>query len=520
MADGPVVLVILDGWGLGPTDPGNAVLAARTATMDRLSATYPFTRLLASGRDVGLPPGQMGNSEVGHLNLGAGFVVYQWITRIDAAIEDRSFFQTPALVQAIEHARNPGRKLHLLGLIGSGGVHASQRHLYALLELCRARGIDEVYIHAFTDGRDTPPTSGLEFMRELIANAARIGCGRVATVSGRYYAMDRDQRWSRTEKAYDAIVCGQGPVAPDPISAIQAAYAADVTDEFILPTVITGASGRPLAPIADGDAVIIFNFRSDRPRQLTMALTEPEFSGFPRCRLPNRLDVVTLTEYEKGLPVKVAFPPQDVEYPLARVLSAAGYKQFHSAETEKYAHVTYFFNGGQEEAFPGEDRRLVPSPRVATYDLQPEMSAPAVTDGVVEAIRGGEYAFIIVNYANCDMVGHTGVFSAAVTAVETVDGSLARVVEATLRAGGVALVTADHGNADEMLVPGTNEVWTAHTLNPVPFVLVAPEASPLRHVRLRPGGRLADVAPTVLDVLGLALPPSMTGQSLIVRGES
>ncbi|HEU5422016.1 MAG TPA: 2,3-bisphosphoglycerate-independent phosphoglycerate mutase [Nitrolancea sp.] len=515
MADRPVVLVILDGWGLAPPDPGNAVRAARTPTMDRLSASYPYTTLRASGLDVGLPAGQMGNSEVGHLNLGAGFVVYQWISRIDAAIADGSFFQNPALVGAVERAKSSGRNLHLLGLLGNGGVHASQQHLYALLRLAQQHGLERVFVHAFTDGRDTPPTSGEGFMRELLEQMRALGVGRVASVSGRYYAMDRDQRWPRTAQAYDAVVCGKGAIAPDPLAAITRSYTAEVTDEFILPTVIVGQDQRPLAPIQPGDSVIVYNFRSDRPRQLTQALSEPGFAAFERCATPSNLAIITMTEYEKDLPVTVAFPPQDVEYPLARILAQAGLAQFHTAETEKYAHVTYFFNGGREEPFPGEERRLVPSPKVATYDLQPEMSAAGVTEGVVGAIRSGRDAFIIVNFANCDMVGHTGVFAAAVNAVETADRCLREVIEATLAAGGVALVTADHGNAEEMLIPGTKEVWTAHTTNPVPFVLVAPVGDPLRHAKLRAGGRLADVAPTVLAVLGLPQPPVMTGQSLI-----
>ncbi|MDI3340789.1 MAG: 2,3-bisphosphoglycerate-independent phosphoglycerate mutase [Sphaerobacter sp.] len=516
MAYRPVVLVILDGWANGPDYPGNAVLAARTPVMDRLTATYPTTALRCSGRDVGLPNDQMGNSEVGHLNLGAGFVVYQWITRIDAAIEDGSFFENPVLVGAVEHARQHGTALHLLGLVSDGGVHSHQRHLYALLDLAHRHGLERVFIHAFTDGRDTPPDSGAGFIQQLVDEAARIGTGRIATISGRYYAMDRDKRWERTAKAYDAIVGGIGVPARDPVEAVRASYDAGVTDEFIVPIVLQ-EGGRPVATVNDGDAVIFFNFRADRARQLTQAMTDPEFNGFARRRVPQGLHFVTMTEYERDFTLPIAFPPQDVVHPLARVLAEAGLRQYHTAETEKYAHVTYFFNGGREEPFPGEDRVLIPSPKVATYDLKPEMSAIPLTDRTVETIQRGEHDFIIINYANGDMVGHTGVFEAAVRAVETVDRCVGRLVEATLGRGGVIIVTADHGNADEMLIPGTTEVWTAHTKNPVPFVLVAPDDSPLRHVRLRSGGRLADVAPTVLDVMGLTPPADMTGRSLIER---
>lgn len=516
MAYRPVVLVILDGWANGPDFPGNAVRAARTPVMDRLTAVYPTTELRCSGRDVGLPDGQMGNSEVGHLNLGAGFVVYQWITRIDAAIEDGSLYANPALLGAIEHARQRGSKLHLMGLVSDGGVHSHQRHLYALLDLAHRHGLEQVFIHVFTDGRDTPPDSGAGFVQQLLDEAARIGTGRVATISGRYYAMDRDKRWDRTQKAYQAIVSGTGVPRYDPVEAIRASYDAGVTDEFIVPVVLMD-EGRPVATLDDGDAVIFFNFRADRARQLTQAITDPGFTGFARDKIPQDLYFVTMTEYERDFDLPIAFPPQDVVRPLARVISDAGLRQYHTAETEKYAHVTYFFNGGREEPFPGEDRVLIPSPKVATYDLQPEMSALPLTDATLEAIESDQYNFIIINYANPDMVGHTGSFEAAVKAVETVDGCVGRLVEATLARGGVALVTADHGNADEMLIPGTQEVWTAHTTNPVPFVLVAPDDSPLRTASLRTGGRLADVAPTVLDVMGIPQPEEMTGRSLILR---
>jgi 2,3-bisphosphoglycerate-independent phosphoglycerate mutase len=453
----------------------------------------------------------MGNSEVGHLNLGAGFVVYQWITLIDTMIAKGEFFRNEALMAAMAAARRPGAKLHLLGLIGTGGVHASAPHLEALLEMAHRERVPEVYVHAFLDGRDTPPQSALGFMHDLEAAMGRIGTGAVATVSGRYYAMDRDRRWERVVKAYDALVLGEGPRAATPAAAIEASYAAGVTDEFVLPTVIDH-EGQPVATIDDGDVVVFFNFRADRARQLSQALLRPDFDGFGRRTVPADLTFVTLTQYEDDLPASVAYPPRDVDEPLARVVSEHGLRQFHTAETEKYPHVTYFFNGGREEPFAGEERQLVPSPKVATYDLQPEMSAIEVTDGLVERIASGIDDFIIVNFANGDMVGHTGVFAAAVTAVETVDACVGRVVEAALARGGALLVTADHGNADEMVDRTTGKPHTAHTTNPVPFVVVS-EAQ--RGSRLREGGILADVAPTVLDLMEMPLAQAMTGQSLL-----
>jgi 2,3-bisphosphoglycerate-independent phosphoglycerate mutase len=515
MRNKPVVLAILDGWARGPEYAGNAILAAKTPTMDRLQANYPTTWLRCCGNDVGLPAGQMGNSEVGHINLGAGFVVYQWITRIDHAIDRGSFFDNQAFLAAVHQAKQNGSALHLIGLLGTGGVHSHQRHLFALLELARRQGVERVFIHACTDGRDTPPTSGLEFMRDLIAETDRLGTGRIATITGRYYAMDRDRRWERTRRAFDAMVSGTGTPALDPLDAIQASYDRHITDEFIEPIVLQSPDGQPVATINEGDAVIFFNFRADRARQLTQALACSSFSGFERPSGFGNPLVVTMTGYQAGLPVQVAFHPQDVAHPLARVLSDAGLAQFHTAETEKYAHVTYFFNGGREEPFPGEDRELIPSPKVPTYDLEPQMSAVGVTDAAVRAIESGKYAFVIINYANGDMVGHTGVFGAAAKAIETVDACTERIVDATLAQGGVALITADHGNADEMLIPGTSDIWTAHTKNPVPFVLVAPEGSPLRHAILSDDGRLANVSPTILAILGIQPPVEMTSESLI-----
>ena len=510
----PVVLVVLDGWGLGRAEPGNAVLAAATPVMDRLWATYPHATLRTSGEDVGLPAGQMGNSEVGHLNLGAGFVVYQWLTRLDRAVADGSFFANPTFLAAVDHARLAGGTLHLMGLVGDGGVHSHSRHLAALLRLTRDQGLTRVAVHTFTDGRDTSPTSGLGYVADLERMMAEFGVGRIATVAGRYYAMDRDQRWERTQRAYDAIVRGIGERATSAVEAIRRSYEAGVTDEFIVPTVIA-AAGEPPVTVRPGDSVVFFNFRADRARQLTQALVEPDFAGFARGEPVPDMYVATMSRYEPGLPVHVAFESQDVVCPVGRAVSDAGLAQFHSAETEKYAHVTYFFNGGREEPFPGEERVLVPSPKVATYDLQPEMSAPGVTDAVVAAIGSGRYAFVIVNFANCDMVGHTGVFDAAMRAVETVDACLGRIVEATLAADGVALVTADHGNAEEMIDRETGRPMTAHTTNPVPVILVAPEDHPLRHARLREDGRLAAVAPTVLGLLGLPIPAEMTELGLI-----
>jgi 2,3-bisphosphoglycerate-independent phosphoglycerate mutase len=512
----PVVLVVLDGWGVGRDDPGNAVLRAATPVMDQLWASYPHATLRTSGEDVGLPDGQMGNSEVGHTNLGAGFVVYQWLTRLDRAIANGEFAANPALNEAIDRTLANGQALHLVGLVSDGGVHSHLRHLEALLRLAAAKGVpaDRVIVHVITDGRDTAPTAGAEYVAQLEQAMADAGVGRIGTVSGRYYAMDRDRRWERTKLAYDAMVNGLGPIADSAAEVIAAAYAAGITDEFIIPTVIgEDETGR----IKPGDSVIFFNFRADRGRQLSEALVGEDFTGWERGpRLPG-LHLVTLARYEESLPAAVAFPPMDVVNPLARVISEAGLTQLHAAETEKYPHVTFFFNGGREEPFAGEERILIPSPKVATYDLQPEMSAPQLTDAVVAAIESGRFHFVIVNFANGDMVGHTGVLPAAIQAVETVDASLGRIVAAALEQGGVALVTADHGNAEEMVELLTGGPMTAHTTNPVPVVLVVPEESPLRHVRLREDGRLASVAPTVLRLLGVPAPPDMTEPSLLVE---
>jgi 2,3-bisphosphoglycerate-independent phosphoglycerate mutase len=535
----PVMLTIMDGWGLAAPGPGNAVDLADTPNVDRWAAACPFTTLNASGLDVGLPEGQIGNSEVGHLNIGAGFVVYQELTRISKAISDGDFFDNPTLIGAIEHANATGGALHLMGLFGPGGVHAHEDHLHALLELARRKGFDRVFLHLFLDGRDVLPRSALGFLDALEAAIAETGVGEVATVSGRYYAMDRDKRWERTGLAYAALVNGEGPTVASAREAIQAAYDKDVGDEFVRPTVIA-RDGSPIATIKDGDAVIFTNFRPDRGRQLTRALVLPDLDALitrhyakqqeEGQKLPDtiwqrgpqlqNLHVVTLTQYEEGLPVHVAFPPRPVREPIAAVVSGAGKRQFHLAETEKYPHVTFFLNGGREEPFEGEERVLVPSPKVATYDLQPEMSAAGVTEALLGAIRSEQYDLIVVNYANPDMVGHTGIIPAVITACETVDRGLGQVIPELLARGGAALLIADHGNAEQMIDPESGGPHTAHTTNPVPCILVAPEGAGLGkgEVSLREGGRLADVAPTLLDLMGLPLAEDMTGESLIVRG--
>lgn len=512
-SQGPVVLVILDGWGLEPAGPGNAVELANTPTFDRLWANYPHATLLTSGIDVGLPRGQMGNSEVGHLNLGAGFVVYQSITRIDLAIEDGEFIRNPVLVGAAQQASEGGRRLHLMGLLSDGGVHSHIRHLEALLNLAARAGDTRVAIHAFLDGRDTSPTGGIGYLAETKRTIEAYGVGRIASVVGRYYAMDRDRRWERTRMVFDMLVNGTGEQATDPIAAVQAHYDGGVTDEFMKPIVVLDDTGEPTT-IQPGDVVVFFNFRADRARQLTQTLVGPPIEG-QSFDAPQDISVVMMTEYADFLPAQVAFPAIDVVFPLARVLSEAGLRQFHTAETEKYAHVTYFLNGGREEPFEGEERELIPSPKVATYDLQPEMSAEGVGSATCAAIEGGDYRFVIVNFANCDMVGHTGVISAAVAATEAVDTQLGRIIDAALASHGTVIVTADHGNAERMLVPGTNQPMTAHTTNPVPVILVSLDDAPQRRVALREGGRLADVAPTVLELLGIAAPAEMTGVSLL-----
>jgi 2,3-bisphosphoglycerate-independent phosphoglycerate mutase len=515
----PVMLAILDGWGERAETEGNGIKLARTPNIDHWRATRPWTLLGAAEKNVGLPPGQMGNSEVGHLNLGAGFVVMQDITLIDDSVADGSFFENDALNNAVRHVKERGAQLHIIGLLGTGGVHSHMNHEKALLELARRNGLDKVYVHAFTDGRDTMPRSGLGYMENLEAFMAEIGAGQVATVIGRYYAMDRDKRWERTKMAYDALVSGVGAPAPSAQAAIQRSYDEGVTDEFIKPAVMFEGD-MPVATVRPGDSIVCFNFRADRVRQITRAFVLQDFDGFARDALRDLL-YVTMTEYEKGLPVEIAFENDDVSVPLAKVISDAGFKQLHVAETEKYAHVTFFFNGGRETPFEGEDRLLVPSPKeVATYDLKPEMSAYGIRDGILKALDEDTYDFIIVNFANADMVGHTGVIPAVVTAVETIDTCLGAIVPALLAKGGVVLITADHGNAELLIDPETGGPHTAHTTNPVPCILVAAEGTGLDQARLRGGGRLSDVAPTILDLLQVGLAPEMTGKSLVVRGAS
>jgi 2,3-bisphosphoglycerate-independent phosphoglycerate mutase len=508
--------MILDGWGLREERENNAIALAHTPNMDRLWADYPHASLDASAKAVGLPPGQMGNSEVGHQNMGAGFVVYQDLTRLDTSIEDGSFFENPELLAACNHVLERGSTLHLLGLLGPGGVHSHWTHLFALLDLARRKGVTNVVYHAFTDGRDTPPQSGKDFMATVLARMQELGVGRVGSVSGRYYGMDRDKRWDRIHKAYDAVVHGQGVRRYDPLSVFDASYADGVTDEFIVPAVVAPEGEEP-QHIRDGDAVIYFNFRSDRGRELTRAIVDPDFHEFDRGDMLHDLTFITMTRYEAGLPVRIAFKAMEVEVPLAKVLSDLGLRQFHIAETEKYAHVTFFFNGRVEQPFPGEDRILVQSPKVATYDLKPEMSAYEIAETLVEKIDAGDYDFIVANYANGDMVGHSGRLDATIRACEVVDECVGRVVDAALAGGGTVLITADHGNADMMVDPETGGPHTFHTTNPVPFILVAPEGSPLRHARIQDGGRLCDISLTILDVMQIDAPEDMTCRSLITR---
>jgi 2,3-bisphosphoglycerate-independent phosphoglycerate mutase len=505
----PVALIVLDGWGYRPETEGNAIALANTPTWDSLWGRGPRTLLEASGLRVGLPEGQMGNSEVGHLNLGAGRVVMQDLVRISSAITDGSFFSNPALTGACRQVKKNDGTLHLMGLIGSGGVHAIDTHLYAMLELAKRESLKRVAIHAFLDGRDSLPKSALGFMEALLDDIRKIGSpAKIASVSGRYYAMDRDQRWDRTGLAYRAIVLGEGPPVTDPLDAIRQTYEAGKTDEFMLPVVVT-ENGKPVAPMKDGDAVICFNYRSDRMRQIVRALIDPGFDGFDVSRRPKVL-VVTLTCYDKTFDVPVAFEPTSMARILAEVLSSRGLDMLKTAETEKYPHVTYFFNGGVEAPFPGEHRVLVPSPKVATYDLMPEMSAAGVTDALVKGITSGEHDFILCNYANADMVGHSGSIPATIKAVETVDQSLARVLKAAESAGMRLIVTADHGNAEMLIDPETGGPHTAHTTNPVPLVIVDWD----QEQRLRTGGALCDVAPTILSMLGIEQPPEMTGTTL------
>jgi 2,3-bisphosphoglycerate-independent phosphoglycerate mutase len=516
----PFVLIVMDGWGINPRQEGNAIALAHTPNIDKIASQWPHTAIKTSGVAVGLPEGQMGNSEVGHQNIGAGKRVLQDYTRVSESIEDGSFFQNPALLKAIQHVKKNSSQLHLCGLLGNGGVHAHESHLEALLRLAQVHDVERVYVHSFTDGRDTSPTGGIEFMKLLQARAREIGGehpAKVASVSGRYYAMDRDNRWDRTGMTYVTMTRGGGQLANSAVAAIQQSYDQGVTDEFIVPTVVMEDT-HPVAVVKAGDALIHYNFRPDRARQLTKAFVMKELplqaeGTFMRGPRLEDLAFVMMTAYEEGLNADVAYRADEVEMPLARVISDDGLRQFHTAETEKYAHVTYFINGRRETPYPGEDRLLVPSPKVPTYDLQPEMSAAGVTDTAVERIRSGQYDLVIMNYANADMVGHTGVIEAAIKAVEVVDTGIGRVVEATMAVGGGLLITADHGNAEQLLYYDTGKPFTAHTTYPVPLYLVVPR---LAHARLRADGILADVAPTIVQVLGIPHPKDMTGKSLIV----
>ncbi len=504
-------LMILDGFGERAEAAGNAVLAAKTPNIDALKQQYPWTKIGASGMSVGLPDGQMGNSEVGHLNIGAGRIVYQELTRITKAISDGDFFQKEEFLGAIENAKQKGTALHLMGLLSDGGVHSHIEHLFALVELAKRQGLEKVYIHCFMDGRDVPPQSGKGYMEQLCKKLEEIGVGQVATVMGRYYAMDRDNRWERVQKAYEAMVLGQGEQNSCPVAAMQASYDAGVTDEFVLPTVIV-KDGEPVAKIGADDSIIFFNFRPDRAREITRTLIDPAFDGFERAYFP--VYYVCMTQYDKTFPnVHVAYKPQVLSNTLGEYLAKNGKKQFRIAETEKYAHVTFFFNGGVEQPNEGEDRFLIPSPKVATYDLQPEMSAYEVAEKACEMIRSGNYDVMILNFANPDMVGHTGVMEAAVKACEAVDECVGKVVAAIREVGGEVIITADHGNSEMMIDPETKGPFTAHTTNLVPCILVSDAR---KDAKLKEGGILADLAPTILELMGLPKPGEMEGSSLIL----
>ena len=501
----PVALLIMDGYGLSDIVEGNAIKAAKTPVLDKYFAQYPNTQLSASGLDVGLPDGQMGNSEVGHTNIGAGRVVYQMLVKITRAIEDGSIYSNKALADAMQAAKDGGHALHFIGLLSDGGVHSHNSHLYGLLEMAKRMGLEKVYIHTFHDGRDVPPTSGVDYMRELVAKTKEIGVGKVATISGRYYAMDRDNAWDRVEKSYRAMVFGEGIEENDPVEAIEHSYAKDVTDEFIIPTVIDKDG-----MIKEGDSVININFRPDRARQITRTFTDPDFTGFERKYFP--VNYVCMAQYDAEMPnVTVAFPPEELKMTFGEYVSKMGMTQLRIAETQKYAHVTFFFNGGEEKQFDGEERILIKSPDVPTFDLKPEMSAYEVTDAVLKEIAADKFDVIILNYANCDMVGHTGIFDAAVKAVEAVDECVGKVTEAILEKGGKVIITADHGNADCLIDPVTKSVFTAHTTNPVPMILAG-----AGDVQLKPG-RLCDLTPTMLELMELEKPAEMTGESLIVK---
>ena len=503
----PVTLIIMDGFGIAEASFANAVSVAGTPFIDSLTSKYSNTVLSASGEDVGLPDGQMGNSEVGHTNIGAGRIIYQDLSKITVDIRNGGFFENEAYTWVMDSVKARSSALHLMGLLSPGGVHSHTDHLWAFIEMAKKRGVEKLYIHCFMDGRDTAPESGVESIRTCIDKCSESGVGKIATIMGRFYAMDRDKRWDRVEKAYNAMVFGDGVQNSDPVDAVLASYKNGVTDEFIEP-VICDDNGI----IAPGDGIIFINFRPDRAREITRTFTDPDFDGFERKNGYFPVDFVCTTRYDETIPnVRIAYPPKSPDQTLGQVISEYGLTQLRIAETEKYAHVTFFFNGGEEKTFPGEDRILVPSPKeFPTYDLIPEMSAPELADKAVEAIKSGKYDFIVLNFANCDMVGHTGVFNSVIQAVRTVDSAVEKVVTAVSEAGGISIITADHGNAEKMLEEDGVSPHTAHSTNPVPFIIVGSGAM------LRPG-KLCDIAPTILDIMGLNKPEEMTGRSLIIN---
>ncbi|MCL4440405.1 MAG: 2,3-bisphosphoglycerate-independent phosphoglycerate mutase [Firmicutes bacterium] len=510
----PLALIVLDGWGLSRHQKGNAIAQAATPNIKNYMASYPFTTLECSGLAVGLPEGQMGNSEVGHLNIGAGRVVYQELTRITKSIKDGDFFSNPELVKAVQKVKENNSALHIMGLLSDGGVHSHIKHLFAVLKLAVLQGVSRVYFHAFLDGRDVPPSSAKVYMRALLASMKEYGVGQVATVAGRYYAMDRDRRWERTELAYRAMVYAEGLQANSPLEAIDIGYERGETDEFVKPTIITDDHKQPVAKVSDGDSLIFINFRPDRARQITRAFVDDDFTGFDRGPGRPKVHFVCMTVYDKTIEAPVAFPPAKLVNTLGEWLSKQGLKQLRLAETEKYAHVTFFFNGGVEPPNPNEERVLIPSPKVATYDLKPEMSANEVADAFIDNLNKEKVDVFIINFANPDMVGHTGDLEATKIAIETVDKCLGRIVSAVLEKSGTVIITADHGNAEKM----TDEQggpYTAHTTDPVPFVLVSER---YKDAKLRAGGSLPDIAPTMLEILNLPKPPEMTGESLLLRG--
>ena len=519
----PLVLIILDGWGVGSEGDGNAISAARKPFWDKISVAFPHTSLLASGEEVGLPKGEAGNSEVGHLNIGAGKIIYQEFPRINMSISDGSFLSNSAFLSATENVKKNKTKLHLIGLVGRGSVHSSLEHLYALLWFVKTQGLAEVYLHLFTDGRDSPPTSGAGVIKDIVDKTKEIGIGKIATLCGRYFAMDRDNRWDRTKRCYDLLVEGKGKRTSNLLFSLSEFYKNSVTDEFMEPLVVTDDELiEPLVTskttgvnlVSDGDSVIFFNFRADRARQLTKAFTEHKFTSFPHRKQLDKLTFITMTQYDKNIPLYAAYPPPAIDFPLSSILSMNNLKQLHIGETEKYAHVTYFLNGGREDPYPGEDRVHIPSPRIATYDKKPEMSANEITDYVISKLEQNIYDVIIVNFANADMVAHTGSLEATIKAIEVLDSQLESITETVLSLKGVVLICADHGNAETMIDVRTGGPDTEHSQNPVPFFVISDKFKTRQDLRL-PQGILADIAPTVLSILGITVPDSMTGRNLL-----